>query len=117
MENKNALLDKSKSLALLIIKHCRNISEVKKEYILTRQLMKSGTSIGANIREAKYAESKNDFIHKYKISLKEANETEYWIELLFESELMNEEVFNELHKLNTELLKILTSSIKTLSNR
>ncbi|MFN9321652.1 MAG: four helix bundle protein, partial [Chitinophagales bacterium] len=77
MENKNALLDKSKSLALLIIKHCRNISEVKKEYILTRQLMKSGTSIGANIREAKYAESKNDFIHKYKISLKEANETEY----------------------------------------
>ena len=103
-------LDKSKSLAPLIIKHCRNISELKKEYILTRQLMKSGTSIGANIREAKYAESKNDFIHKYKISLKEANETEYWIELLFESELMDKDVFNE-------LLKLLTSSIKTLSNR
>ena len=117
MENKNALLDKSKSLAPLIIKHCRNISELKKEYILTRQLMKSGTSIGANIREAKYAESKNDFIHKYKISLKEANETEYWIELLFESELMDKDVFNELHELNTELLKLLTSSIKTLSNR
>ncbi|MBL7788923.1 MAG: four helix bundle protein [Chitinophagales bacterium] len=117
MENKNILLDKSKSLALQVIKHCRNISEEKKEYILTRQLMKSGTSIGANIREAKYAESKNDFIHKYKISLKEANETEYWLELLFESELMNEEVFNELHKLNTELLKLLTSSIKTISNR
>jgi four helix bundle protein len=79
--------------------------------------MKSGTSIGANIREAKYAESKNDFIHKYKISLKESNETEYWLELLFESGLLNEEAFNELHKLNTELMKLLTSSIKTLSNR
>jgi four helix bundle protein len=117
MESKNILLDKSKSLALLIIKHSRNISEEKKVYVLTRQLMKSGTSIGANIREAKYAESKNDFIHKYKISLKESNETEYWLELLFESGLLNEEAFNELHKLNTELMKLLTSSIKTLSNR
>ena len=77
MENKNIILDKSKSLALLIIKHCRNISEEKKEYVLSRQLMKSGTSIGANIREAKYAESKNDFIHKYKIIHIHGNNFDY----------------------------------------
>ncbi len=117
MESKNLLLDKSKAFALKIIKLSVILSDSKKEYVLSRQILKSGTSIGANIRESKYTESKNDFIHKFKISLKEANETLYWLELLNESELINIETFNELNLLNIELIKLLTSSINTLSSK
>lgn len=115
MESKNLLLDKSKAFALKIIKLSVVLSDSKKEYVLSRQILKSGTSIGANMRESRYAESKNDFIHKFKISLKEANETLYWLELLNESELINIETFHELNLLNIELIKLLTSSINTLS--
>lgn len=117
MEEKNVLLAKSKQFALKIIQLNFKLIEEKKEYVLSRQILKSGTSIGANIREAKYSESKNDFIHKYKISLKEANETIYWLELLFESGLISSDNFSELHGLNTELVKMLTSSINTISSK
>lgn len=115
MDNKYVLLDKSKHFALKIIKLSVFLSDQKREYVLSKQILKSGTSIGANIREAKYSESKNDFIHKYKISLKEANETIYWLELLVESDIISREIFKELFELNTELLKLLTASINTLS--
>ena len=79
------LLDKSKGFALRIIKVCNEIKREKKESILTNQLVRSGTSIGANIREAFYAHGRADFIAKLKIALKECSESEYWLELLIES--------------------------------
>lgn len=79
------LQDKSKSFALEIIRVCNAIKHSKKESILTNQLIRSGTSVGANIREAMYAHSKADFVAKLQIALKECSESEYWIELLMES--------------------------------
>ena len=79
------LLDKSKAFALRIIKVCNEVKREKKESILTNQLVRSGTSIGANIREAFYAHGKADFIAKLQIALKECSESEYWLELLIES--------------------------------
>ncbi len=79
------LLDKSKAFALQIIKVCNTIKSTKKESVLTNQLIRSGTSIGANIREAFYAHGKADFIAKLQIALKECSESKYWLELLIES--------------------------------
>ena len=79
------LIDKSKAFALQIIKVCNTIKSTKKESVLTNQLIRSGTSIGANIREAFYAHGKADFIAKLQIALKECSESEYWLELLIES--------------------------------
>ena len=79
------LLDKSKAFALEIIKVCNEIKASKREAVLTNQLIRSGTSIGANIREAMYAHGKADFIAKLQIALKESSESEYWLELLLES--------------------------------
>ena len=81
MEQKdNIIVDKTLKFALNIIKYCE-LLESKRKYVVANQLLKSGTSIGANIREAQNAESKNDFIHKFKITAKEVDETEYWLEL------------------------------------
>ncbi len=79
------LLDKSKAFALEIIKACNEIKSTKRESVLTNQLIRSGTSVGANIREAFYAHGKSDFIAKLQIALKECSESEYWLELLIES--------------------------------
>lgn len=81
----SALMDKSKAFALSIIKVCNTIKNTKRESILTNQLLRSGTSVGANIREAFYAHGRADFIAKLQIALKECSESEYWIELLLES--------------------------------
>ncbi len=83
--NSSHLLIKSKEFAIEIIKVCNTVKQVKKETVLTNQLIRSEISIGANIREAFYASSKTDFIAKLHIALKECNESEYWIELLIES--------------------------------
>ena len=81
----SALADKSKWFALHIIKLCNEVKTAKRESVLTNQLIRSGTSVGANIREAFYAHSKADFIAKLQIALKECSESEYWLELLIES--------------------------------
>lgn len=88
------------------------LCEQKKEFIMSKQLLRSGTAIGALVREAEQAESTADFIHKMAISLKEANETEYWIELLFQSTYIDEISYYSVKKDLTELLKLLTSIIK-----
>jgi len=80
MEKKNEVLDLSFEFALGVIHYCE-LLEAEKKYVLARQMLKSGTSIGANIREAQNSESKADFIHKMKVAAKEADETEYWLEL------------------------------------
>ncbi len=80
IEKKNIIIELSFQFSLSIIAYCQTLNE-NKQYVISQQLLKSGTSIGANIREAQSAESKNDFIHKFKIAEKEAEETEYWLEL------------------------------------
>ncbi len=104
------LIIKSKEFALEVIKVCNKIKTEKRESVLTNQLIRSGTSIGANIREAFYGHSKNDFIAKLQIALKECFESEYWIELLIESGCYNDKTI--LDKC-VELKKILISSINT----
>lgn len=107
------LLIKSKAFALNIIKICNDVKKEKRESILTNQLVRSGTSIGANIREAIYAHSKNDFIAKLQISLKECSESEYWLELLIESGYYQDNaILNDC----IELKKLLISSINTAKN-
>jgi four helix bundle protein len=96
-----------------VIKVYKQIVAEKKEYVLSKQFLDSGTSIGALIREAEFAQSKADFISKMNISLKESNETEYWICLLRDSEFISIETANELYSDNQELLRMLISSIKT----
>ena len=83
----------------------------RKEYVMSKQILRSGTSIGANIREAKNAESKADFIHKLGISQKEADETLYWLELLFETNFITEEEFNSLNSDGLEVIKLIKSII------
>ncbi len=104
------LLVKSKKIALKIIKVCNDIKSKKRESVLTNQLIRSGTSIGANIREAFYGHSKADFIAKLQIALKECSESEYWLELLIESGYYDD---NSIINDCIELKKILISSIKT----
>ena len=104
------LLDKSKAFALQIIKVCNEVKREKKESILTNQLVRSGTSIGANIREAFYAHSKADFVAKLQIALKECAESEYWLELLIESGYFGDKSILDRC---VEIKRILISSINT----
>ena len=104
------LLNKSKAFALEIIRVCNDIKRSQKESILTNQLVRSGTSIGANIREAFYAHSKADFIAKLQIALKECSESEYWLELLIESGYYSDK--SVLDRC-VEIKRILISSINT----
>ena len=109
----NFVADKSKSFAIRIIKFYKYLCDEKKEFILSKQILRSGTSIGANIRESKNAQSKADFISKMNIALKEADETAYWLELLWESEIIEKSQVKDLYELNTELIKLLTAIIKS----
>jgi four helix bundle protein len=111
--SKYIVRDKSFSFALRIVKLYKYLAEEKREYILSKQVLRSGTAIGALIREAEQAECKADFIHKLAIALKEANETEYWLDLLFQSEYIEEKSYHSIHADIKEILKILTSIIKT----
>jgi len=104
------LVDKSKVFALQIIKVCNLVKTSKKETVLTNQLLRSGTSIGANIREAFYAHSRADFIAKMQIALKECSESEYWLELLVESGYYDDTAILEQC---VEIKKLLVSSINT----
>ena len=104
------LMVKSKQFALHIIKVCNEVKKSKKESVLTNQVLRSGTSIGANIREAQYAHGRADFIAKLQIALKECSETEYWLELLIESGYYDDVAI--LHKC-IEVKRLLISSINT----
>ena len=107
--------DKSKEFALRIIKMYKflTVSAPIKEYVLSKQVLRSGTSIGANIKEALRGQSRPDFRAKMNIALKEASETEYWIELLYESEYIDESCYTSIINDNRELIKILTSIVKS----
>lgn len=104
---------KSFLFAIKIVRFYKSGLAIKFGYLYCGQLYRSGTSIGALVREAEYAESRKDFVHKLSIALKEANETVYWLNLLYSSELLSNTDFHELNNDCKELTRILISSIKT----
>ena len=108
---------KSYAFALEIIKLYKILISEKKEFVLSKQLLRSGTSIGANVNEALSGESKKDFIHKLSIALKEAKETSYWLNLLKDSDYLNGEVFIAIISSCNELIKILSSIILTTKEK
>ena len=110
------MLEKSKDFAVEIVNLCRKIKSEKKESILTNQLMRSATSIGANIHESKYAHSKADFIAKMQIALKECYESEYWIELLSRTGFISGEQFKNLISHCGSIRRMLIASINTVKN-
>ncbi len=112
-KSKSPLRDKSYAFAINIVKLCQLMRSKEKEFILSRQILRSGTAIGALIRESEFAASKADFINKLTVALKEANETEYWLMLLYDTEYLSIEDFERLRQECRELIAMLVSSIKT----
>ena len=109
----NPFKKKSFAFAIRVVKLFKYLQETKKEYVLSKQLLRSGTAIGALHREAEYAESKADFVHKMAIAQKECNESLYWLELLYESEYLTKNEFDSIYPGAEELLKMITSIIRT----
>jgi len=109
----NIIKNKSFAFSLRVIKLYKYLVEIKKDFVLSKQILRSGTAIGALIYESEHAESKADFIHKLSISLKEANETDYWLELLFQSDYISQIEYELIKRDIQELLKLLVSIIKT----
>ena len=106
-------MEKSKAFALRIIKLYNYLCKNKKEYIIAKQILKSGTSIGANIHEGIQAQSKADFVSKLGISLKEASETSYWLVVLYKAGALEETIYNSVKLDLDEIIRILISTIKT----
>ncbi len=113
MDENNIIVDKSKAFALRIIKLYKYMVDDKKEYVLSKQILKSGTSIGANVKEAIRGQSKADFYSKMNIALKESSETEYWLELLNESGYIDDKAFESVYADCKEILRILMAITKT----
>jgi len=109
----NVIMEKSFAFALRIVKLYKFLCEEKREFVLSKQALRSGTAIGALVREAVQAESKPDFIHKLAIALKEANETNYWLDLLHQSGYINDKSHAAISADLAELLKLLTAIIKS----
>ena len=105
--------EKSFAFAKRIAKCYRFLYDKKKETVMSKQLLRSGTSIGANVREGQYAQSKKDFISKMNIALKEAGETDYWLDVIHSAEYFTDEEYTSLDADNKELLRILASIVKT----
>jgi len=112
----NIVKQKSFDFALRVIKLSQYLREEKKEYILSKQILRCGTSIGANVRESEYAESKADFVHKLYIALKETNESLYWLELLHKSNYLDDKQFHSIYSDLLEIKRILVSITKTAKN-
>jgi four helix bundle protein len=107
---------KSYKFAIRIVKLYQFLTKEKKEFVLSKQILKSGTAIGALIREAEFAQSKADFINKMNIALKEANETIYWLEILKDTGYIDDKLFKSLNNDCEELIKMLVSTVKTSKN-
>ncbi|MBC5796843.1 four helix bundle protein [Sphaerospermopsis sp. LEGE 00249] len=109
----NIIKEKSFDFAVRVVNLYQYLNNEKKEFVLSNQLLLSGTAIGALVREVEQAESKADFIHKLAIALKEANESDYWIELMYKTDYLTEKQYKSIKNDITELIKLLTSIIKT----
>ena len=112
----SVLRTKSYEFAVRTVKLSRYLVEGKREHVLSKQVLRSGTSIGANVEEANYAQSKKDFVHKLSVALKEATETNYWLRLLRDSETLDKKLADSLLNDCEEIQKILTAAIKTTKN-
>jgi len=117
VEKDNPVRDKSFLLGIKIIRTTQDLVNNQNEYVLSKQLMRSGTSVGAMIREAEHAESKADFIHKLSIAQKELNETLYWLDLMVATDYLNKKRHRELYTDAVEIMKLLTSIIRTTKSR
>ncbi len=109
----SVMLENAKDFAVKIVNTCKEIKTDKKESVMTNQLLRSGTSIGANIHESKYAHGTADFIAKMQIALKECYESEYWLELLFKTDYIEKDKYNELKNACGTIRRMLISSINT----
>ena len=105
--------EKSYTFALRIIRAYKYLSQEQREFVLSKQMLRSGTSIGALVKEAEHAQSRADFVNKMNVALKEANETEYWLMLLKDSEYVDEKSYSSIHQDCSELIKLLASIVKT----
>ena len=114
---KNVILEKSELFSVRMVKLHHYLNQRKREYVMSQQILKSGTSIGANVSESQNAQSKADFIHKLNIALKEADETMYWLKLLHKTHYLTLTEFQSLKRDTEELLKLLKSIIKTSKSR
>ena len=112
----NLIKDKSFDFAVRVVKLYQFLNSEKKEYVLSKQVLRSGTSIGANVRESEHAQSRPDFLSKMNIALKEANETLYWLELLYKTNYIDEKSYKGLFTDCEELTKLLASIVKTIKN-
>ena len=113
METENVIVKKSKDFALRIINMYKYLCVEKREYVISKQVLRSGTSIGANVREGVRGQTKPDFIAKMSVAQKEAEETCYWLELLYESGYINKSIFESMYRDNLEINRILASIILT----
>jgi TIGR02436 family protein len=117
MRKENILREKSLAFAIRIVRFNKFLKEDKQEYILSKQLLRSGTSIGALIRESENGAILKDFINKLSIALKEADETQYWLELLYRSEIISKTIFESINEGAEELVKLLVASVKTSKSK
>ena len=108
---------KSYAYAIRVVKMVRFLQDEKKERVLSKQVLRSGTAVGALVRESEFAQSAADFINKLKIALKEANETDYWLSLLHDTRYMDDDAFNSMEADCKELIALLVSSINTLNKK
>ena len=116
-QKQNSVLSLSKSFALRIISLYRHLVSNKREFVLSKQMLRSGTSIGANIKEAQFAQSRADFIAKMYIALKEAGETEYWLELLHDAQYLESTEFEEIIAHCQTIVRMLNAITKTAQNK
>ena len=112
----NVTQDKSYRFAIRIVKAYRYLINEQKEFVLSKQLLRSGTAIGALVREGVHAQSRPDFLNKMNVALKEAYETEYWISLLYDTGYISAEMYQSIHEDCIELVKLLSSTVKTMKD-
>ena len=113
----NPIEEKSFAFSVRIVNLHRHLTKKEKEFVLSKQILRSGTSIGANVSEAEYAQTKPDFYAKMSIALKEANETHYWLRLLYAGKYIKEAEFNSMSKDVNELIRLLISICKTAQSK
>ncbi len=113
----NVVKDKSFGFAVRVVRLYQFLCDQKKEYVLSKQLLRSGTSVGAMVREAEHAETKNDFKHKMGIAQKEINETIYWLELLQETDYLTSDQFESMNADAVEIIKIITAILKSVKSQ
>lgn len=113
----NIIKEKSFAFAIRIVKLYQYLQDSKEEFVLSKQLLRSGTSVGAMVREAEHSESTNDFVHKLSIAQKEINEVLYWLELLFATEYINKTEYESINNDAVEIIKIITGILKTTKKK